>query len=260
MSRTMRSRDAEDAEHRRPQLRAGKGVRLRAPDVSEVAALVRRAGGLLRGRGLACHGSISVRRSSAGGGRLRPRGGGRDPSPRTAVTGLRGRRARRRGAWMTAGRCRGSTRGRSRAGIASAARAAIPSEWVAGSSSRRPPVGSVSHAGSSAASRGLALGQVRRDERRTRAVGVAELRQHCRNVPVDVPAAAAEQPRLETLIAQPQRLAADSLCVFIPAGARTRVRRAYEVRVMAERALLRGRARPLQPELGVFAGTLVGRA
>ncbi len=52
--------DAADAEDDGPQLRASDDERLRAPDVSEVAAFLRRAGGLLRGRRLACHGSTPV--------------------------------------------------------------------------------------------------------------------------------------------------------------------------------------------------------
>ena len=52
--------DAADAERDRPQLAAREAVRPTATDVPEVAAFVRRAGGLLRGRRLACHGDVSL--------------------------------------------------------------------------------------------------------------------------------------------------------------------------------------------------------
>ena len=71
--------DAADAEHDRPQLGAGEAERPAAADVPEVAAFVRRAGGLLRGRRLACHGNVSVGRRSARGARSRPRAACRGP-------------------------------------------------------------------------------------------------------------------------------------------------------------------------------------
>ena len=89
-----------------------------------------------------------------------------------------------------------------------APRAAIPSECVDGSSSRRWPSASVSQTWLVRGQKRLVLDEIRRDEGSRRAVGVAELGDHGGDFLVDVPAAAAEEPRLEALIAQPQRLAA----------------------------------------------------
>ena len=59
-------------------------------------------------------------------------------------------------------------------------------------------------AGSTSASRGASGAQVRRAEGGRRAVGVAELGQHGGHALVHVPAAAAEEPRLEPALAQPR--------------------------------------------------------
>ncbi len=104
-----------------------------------------------------------------------------------------------------------------------------------------------------------AMSEIRRAESGARAVGVAELRQDGGHVLVDVPAATAEEPRLEAVLAHPQRFAPDALGVLAATGRRPGVRGPDEVRVMAERPLLRGGACPLEPELCVLTGVGVRR-
>ena len=108
---------------------------------------------------------------------------------------------------------RGSARGRAPA-AAWRPRASIPSEWVAGSSSSdAPPGASAGRPGE------LQPRRVRRRgilaERRRGAVDVAELASVSASPSVEVPAAAAEEARLEAVLAQPCGLLAH------PVGAST---------------------------------------
>ena len=95
---------------------------------------------------------------------------------------------------------------RRRRALPRAARAAMPIVCVAGSSSRRRPLGSSSQAGAASGEPRRVRGQVRRAEGRARAVDVPELRERLGDALVDVPAAAAEEPRLEPVLAQPRGL------------------------------------------------------
>jgi asparagine synthase (glutamine-hydrolysing) len=106
----------------------------------------------------------------------------------------------------------------------------------------------------------VVLRQVRGPEGRRRAVHVAELSKHTGYAFVQIPAAAAEEPRLETVLAHPRRLSANAVGVLGSRRDGPRVGRPDEVRVVAERPQRRRRPRPLQPEIGVLAGLLVGRA
>src|SRR5581483_4118870 len=105
-----------------------------------------------------------------------------------------------------------------------------------------------------------ALGQVGGAERRRGAVRVAELGQRLRERLVHVPAAAAEDGRLEAVRAKPRRLAADALGVLRPGGRGPRPLGGDEVRVVAERPPCRGLPRPRQPALRVLPRRPVGWA
>src|ERR1700675_790583 len=84
-----------------------------------------------------------------------------------------------------------------------------------------------------------------------RAVDETECSHGLANGVIRVPATTAEVARLETLLAHPLGLEADSPRRIATGG--TRVSRARPVRVQAERSLLRSRAGALQPALAVLA-------
>ena len=91
-----------------------------------------------------------------------------------------------------------------------------------------------------------------------RAVDVAELRARGGDGVVRVPAAAAEERRRESALGQPRALATNAVARV--AAGRSRVRRAREVGVMAERAPAGGLARAAKPRLLVaLAGVRVRR-
>ena len=100
--------------------------------------------------------------------------------------------------------------------------------------------------------------EVGRPGRARRAVHVAEVGACARDTAVRVPPAAAEERRGDAALRQPGALAPDPLARI--AAGRPGVRRAREVRVVAERAARRGLVRTTEPRLVVvLAGVRVRR-
>ena len=120
------------------------------------------------------------------------------------------------------------------------ARRGLPAAWSSAPPSDRPPSVDARRRASSA--HAAPSGRYPRPGRARRAVGVAELGAGEHDRAVRVPAAAAEERRPEALLTQPETLLAHTLPGRAAGG--TRVRRAREVRVVAERpAVARPRAR-----------------